>query len=282
MARPKKALRDIHGKRAIIYIRVSTEEQLKGGHHGVEAQLAACIEYLARKGYIEVCIQRDLGKSGAKGIASRPGIATALELCEGGLADVIVCYAQDRLARKSGVFEDIRERAVRGHFRLETARDGQDLTTEENELSADAMSFVASIERKMIAKRLYGGRKERGKIDGRGSSTLPYGYRYHLEVVATSDGDQVVKTIEVDPEAAEVVRIILELRQAHSYQYVADSLNALGHRTPRSGREWTVGNVQGIERNAELYRTGIRRWDGIEGAERWPIIVENEGTWDTH
>lgn len=272
MARPKKVQREKHGKRAVIYIRVSTEEQAQGGHYGPDAQWSSCADYIQKKKYTAVTTQSDLGISGAKGIDDRPGLASSMMLCESGMADVIVCYAQDRLARKSGVFEDIRERAIRGGYRLETAREGQDLTADENELSADAMSFVASIERKMIARRLYSGRKERSKVDGRGSSIVPYGYKVKLVV----EGDEVQKYIEIDSEAAKVVRLILKHRKTKTYQQVADYLNKKGYTTPRSNNQWTVGHVQGIERNKELYTTGIRRWDGIEAAERWPVLMEKK------
>lgn len=272
MARPKKVQREKHGKRAIIYIRVSTEEQAQEGHYGPDAQMQVCMDYIKKKKYSVVNIQQDLGISGTKPINDRPGLSSALKLCEDNIADTIVCYAQDRLARKTGVFEQIRDRAKRGGYRLETAREGQELTAEENEISSDTMSFVAAIEGKLIAKRLLGGRREKSKINGRGSSTVPYGYKVKLVV----NGDAVQKYIEIDSEAAKVVRLILKQRKIKTYQQVADYLNKRGYVTPRSGNQWTVGHVQGIERNKELYTTGIRRWDGIEAAERWPVLVERK------
>lgn len=257
MAKPKQ-----DGKRAVLYLRVSSQEQAKPGHYGLDAQEAFCRAYGQRVDYVVVAIKRDVGVSGAKEIEKRPGLSAALALCESGAADVLVCYDQDRLARKSAVFDAIRDRAVRKRFRLETAKDGQNVAARENEMSAEIKAFVASLERKLIAGRLYGGRKERSKRDGRGSGPLPYGY------VRLSDG-----TIAIDQTAVAVICAVLQLLiQGTSYRKAADALNLAGYSTPAKSVKWTVSQVQTIARHQALYTTGLRCWDGLEAQERWPVI----------
>src|SRR5512145_1379247 len=102
MGRPRKARALQGGTRAVIYLRISTEEQKKG--HGIDSQLAQCSAYCQRRGYTIVATLADEGISG-KGISERPSLATALAHCETGTADVIVAYAQDRFARSSGLFD---------------------------------------------------------------------------------------------------------------------------------------------------------------------------------
>ncbi len=262
--RQKRIKRGPERNRAVIYTRVSGEEQGKEGRYGLEAQLSACRPYCAQRGYVVVAETCDPGISGAKTVKSRPGLSEALALCESGQADVIVCYAQDRLARKSSVFDDIRDRALAGGFRLETARDGVDLTSDENEIPAEIMSFVASLERKLIAARLKGGRKERSKRDGKGSGPMPWGYD------RTAAGQ-----IIVDTQAARVIRKLLALRVTLGYQETANQLNQARYRTAQ-GKRWTRASVQTIDRHADLYKTGVRRWDGITAEQRWPVIVKEE------
>src|SRR5262249_48800280 len=105
MARPRKQARSGHlgGLRAVIYIRVSTDEQNKD--FGQEAKREECNRHMARKGYSLVEVTQDLGISGAKGIEQRPGLQRAVQLCETGEADVIVVYAQDRLSRSNSGWE---------------------------------------------------------------------------------------------------------------------------------------------------------------------------------
>lgn len=261
MARPRKQARSGHigGLRAVIYIRVSTDEQKKG--FGPEAQREECDKHLARRGYTLVEVTEDLGISGAKPIERRPGLQRAVQLCETGEADVIVVYAQDRLSRSSAGWEILAGLARVGGYRLETAREGMDLTQEENEMPADLMAMVAALERKLIARRLRGGRKQRAKVDGRGSSYVPFGY------CKTGAG------VAMYPPQAKVVRKLFALRDAgKTYRQVAAALNALGMKAPKGG-EWSPGQIAWIEQRRELYATGARLWDGIAAAEPWPTIL---------
>jgi site-specific DNA recombinase len=226
------------------------------------AQEEQCRAHCGREGYTVLDVLTDLGISGAKPIEQRPALAEAISRCERHQADVIVTYDQDRLARKAAVFDAIRDRAVKGRFRLEIAKTGQDVAHRENQIPADIQSFVASIERILIARRLSGGRRQRSLLDGRGSGPLPYGF------VRRADG-----MLEIDEEAAPSIRLALRLRQQYTYQEVAARLNAAGYRTAR-GKQWTGSHVYKIERHRALYETGVREWDGVVADVRWPIIAE--------
>lgn len=260
MARPKKADREkAYGLRAVIYLRVSTEEQAKEGN-GLEAQHDACTALAERMGYTIVATTRDEGISGTAGIDGRPGLAEALTMCREHKADVLLCYAADRLSRSVGLFDRLRETLIKAGARFETVKEGQDFTRAESLLMGDIYASFAAEERRRIAGRLYGGRKVRSKRDGMGSGPIPYGY------VRLSDG-----SIAIDENAASIIRTLLSLKEKKGYQATADALNAAGYTTPKGG-VWTVGHVQGIERHAELYRTGTRKWDGVKAELGWPII----------
>jgi site-specific DNA recombinase len=260
MARPRKTDRErVYGLRAVIYLRVSTEEQAKEGN-GLEAQNDACTAYAERLGYTVIATTRDDGISGTAGIDERPGLAEALRLCREHKADVLLCYAADRLSRSVGLFDLLRDMLIKAGVRFETVKEGQDFTKAESLLMGDIYSAFAAEERRRIAARLYGGRRVRSKRDGMGSGPIPYGY--------TMSGDG---TIEIDRRAAHVICLLLDLRKIHTYQGTADALNDLGYTTPKGGK-WTVGHVQGIERHTELYRTGVRKWDGVKAELCWPVI----------
>ena len=248
------------GHKAVIYLRISTDEQKKG--FGMDSQLSMCSEYCQRKGYDIVGIERDEGISGTKTVVQRHGLRRAITLAELG-ADVIVAYHQDRFSRSTGVFDDLRENARSNGYRLETS-DGRELTAEEDELNGDAMAFVATVERKLICKRLKNGRKERSKRDGRGSGPLPYGYE-------VKDN-----TITVVPSEAETIKLILKSRDAGiGYRKIVELLN--GSLIPsKRGGPWCVGSVQTVIEHKTLYETGKRVWGTVESAELWPMIVTKE------
>lgn len=263
MARPRKPVRqNSQGVHAVMYVRVSTAEQVKG--YGPDAQVAACQAYVQRMGYTLVNSFEDMGISGTKAPGDdRTGLRDALAFCASGKADVLVCYAQDRLARKSAVFDTIRETAIKHRFRIETAREGYDLTTDESELPAGLTAFMAWYEGRMIAKRLRAGRVERSRIDGLGSGFIPFGY------ALTSD-----KRLIVDEEAAKTIRRLFALRRKNTYRQTVERLNQEELAAPQGGK-WNVGQVQRIEKSAHLYRTGERIWDGITAQQRWPVILQS-------
>lgn len=264
MARPKKppAPKPFTGLRAIVYLRVSTEEQTT--KHGIEAQRDYCAEYVDRKGYELVHECMDDGISGTKGPEDRPGLRDALAMAEAHECNVIVCYAADRISRDVGLFDTVRKRLQVAGVRLETFKENLDFTNQDSMFMGDIFAAFAAEERRRIAARLYGGRRVRARRDGLGSGLVPWGYQLN------DDG-----SITVDEQAAAAIRLLLSMRKrGKTYQQTADKLNTEGYATPKGGR-WTVGHVQGIERNAALYRTGVRKWDGVTASEPWPIIVQD-------
>jgi len=247
--------------RAVLYLRVSTQEQARDDAHGLQLQEAAARAVCAARGLRVVAVHSDIGISGTVPVAQRAGLQAAMAACGNGGAGWLVVYAQDRLARSSGVFDAIRAAAQAGGYRLLSATDGRVLTDAEDELSGDAMAFVASIERKLIARRLSAGRAARGAVDGAGSGKLPFGYTWHgTEIVA-------------EPEQAQAVAELLALHSTGaSLAQIAAHLNTLGYTAPAGGA-WTRSSVQGVLRNATTYRTGVRFWNDTAAQVRYPVLA---------
>src|ERR671911_940896 len=86
-----------HGPRkAILYVRVSTDEQAKSGY-SIPEQLRELRTYAAREGYRVVEEAVDDGHSGAD--PHRPGLRRVMELAEGGTIDVVLAKKRNRLFR---------------------------------------------------------------------------------------------------------------------------------------------------------------------------------------
>lgn len=273
MGRPRKITQSMTATRAIAYLRVSKEDGQN--KHGLDVQKEQVLSYLARKGYALIEIQQDDGISGATPLDDRPGLSCAFQTCLAGYADMIVAYAQDRLARSMGVFEDIRNQAIAHKIRIETI-DGRILTQKEDFINGDVMSLVSAIERRRISERFYAARHLRAGKDGRGSGPIPYGYQIDAEKVKmVMNGEEkmiIQETIVIDKNAVPAIAEILRLRaMGMTYKATAESLNLQGYRT-KTGKEWTSATVQGIERHEELYRTGRRVWDTTEAQLPWPSI----------
>ena len=84
MGRPKKqtkqAVAGILGKRAVIYLRVSGDEQAKEGY-GLEDQEDKCTAYAREHGYTLVAVLRDEGLKGNQPISERPSLQQAIGTC---------------------------------------------------------------------------------------------------------------------------------------------------------------------------------------------------------
>src|ERR671918_923435 len=83
-------------KKAILYARVSTEEQAKTGY-SIPEQLRELRSYAAREGYRVVEEVVDDGHSGAD--PHRPGLRRVMELAEAGAVDVVLAKKRNRLFR---------------------------------------------------------------------------------------------------------------------------------------------------------------------------------------
>jgi hypothetical protein len=98
-----------HGpKRAILYVRVSTDDQARSGY-SLAQQLEALRGYAARGGYEVLEEIEDKGYSGAN--LARPGLDRVRDLVAAGGADVVLAQDCDRLARKvvhNGLLEEER------------------------------------------------------------------------------------------------------------------------------------------------------------------------------
>src|SRR5215212_7374911 len=84
-------------KRAILYARVSTDEQARSGY-SLAQQLETLREYTARKGYEVLEEVDDPGQSGAS--LERPGMDRVRDLVAASRVSVVLAQDRDHFARK--------------------------------------------------------------------------------------------------------------------------------------------------------------------------------------
>src|SRR5215204_415244 len=166
-----------HGsKKAILYARVSTEEQARTGY-SLAQQLEALQEFSAQEGYEVLEEVKDPGQSGAS--LERPGIDRVRDLVSAGGVSVVLAQDRDRFAREPAYLYLLREELRERGCSLRALNDKGD-DSPEGELTDGLLDQIARYERAKIAQRTQRGKLRRareGKIVAVTSAT--YGFEYN-------------------------------------------------------------------------------------------------------
>ena len=168
-------------RKAILYARVSTDEQARSGY-SLAQQLEALRDYATREGYEVLEEAIDPGQSGAS--LERPGLDRVRDLVATGEVAVVLAQDRDRFAREPAYHYLLRREFEEHGCRLKALNDRGD-DGPEGELTDGILDQLAKFERAKTAERSRRGklRKAReGKIL-RGPKP-PYGFRYD----ATGEG----------------------------------------------------------------------------------------------
>ncbi len=246
-------------KRAIIYARVSTDDQAEKGY-SLPTQLEAMRIYAEANGMKVVReLQDDI--SGAK--LDRPALDTLRAMLERKEADAVIVYAADRLSRNLAHLLILREEFNRAGVELHYANRGKSQDTAESRLLENVEGVIAEFEREKIKERTRRGKFAKikaGKWIGNG--TAPYPFR---QVGKGADA-----RLEIDQEQAALVRRIVDMLLGQNgympvgINSIARQLTAEGVPTANKARGWRTCFLRRLLSNKELL--------GI--FERMGILVE--------
>jgi site-specific DNA recombinase len=96
-----------HPKWAILYARVSTQQQAEEDRYSIPQQLNALREHCASEGFDAIEEITDPGYSGAA--LQRPGMDKVRDLVAGGGVDVVLAQDKDRFSREPAYLYLLRE-----------------------------------------------------------------------------------------------------------------------------------------------------------------------------
>src|SRR5215211_7567670 len=165
-----------HGpKRAILYARVSTDEQARSGF-SLAQQLEALRAYASREGYEVLEEVSDPGQSGAS--LERPGMDRVRDLVVAGGISVVLAQDRDRFSREPA-YTYLLQREFEEHgCALRSLNDRGEGSTE-GDLTDGILDQLAKYERAKIAERTRRGMMRKAR-EGRVVVTRPaYGFRYN-------------------------------------------------------------------------------------------------------
>src|SRR5919112_4034891 len=166
-----------HGpKRAILYARVSTDEQARSGY-SLAQQIEALRAFAAREGYEVLEEVVDPGQSGAS--LERPGMDRLRDLVANGDVSVVLAQDRDRFAREPA-YHYLLRREFEEHGTMIRALNDRGDDSPEGELTDGILDQLAKYERAKMTERIRRGklRKAReGKVIA--IHTPNYGFRYN-------------------------------------------------------------------------------------------------------
>lgn len=227
-------------KTAILYARVSTDEQARSGY-SLRQQLEALRAYAEREGYEVLEEVQDPAESGAS--LERPGLDRVRDLVEAGGVSMVLAQDADRISRDPVHRALLDEEMERSGARLVALDDWGD-DTHEGQLLRYMKGWVSKGERLKIAERTRRGKARKiaeGKVM-RGPKA-PYGFHY--------SGDSLAVT---EPEM-EVVRLLFRMVGAEGLT-LGEVQRRLGDKSipaPTGGRWWQKPSLRHILRG-DLYR----------------------------
>src|SRR5918992_1720339 len=230
-----------HGpKRAILYARVSTSEQVRSGY-SLAQQLEALRAYAAREGYEVLEEVVDPGHSGAT--LERPGMDRVRDLVAAGGVAVVLAQDRDRIAREPAYHYLLRKEFEEHGCKIRALNDRGD-DSPEGDLTDGILDQLAKFERAKTAERSRRGKlrkvREGNIIAGRmaryGSGC--YGF-------ALNDAHD---ALIVDEEKMAVVRLVFRMVgvEGQPINAAKRTLDAAGVPTATGKPRWSVSTLRDI------------------------------------
>jgi site-specific DNA recombinase len=223
-----------HGpKRAVLYARVSTDEQARTGY-SLAQQIEALRDYAARDGYEILEEVQDPGQSGAS--LERPGMDRVRDLVAVGGVSVVLAQDRDRIARKPAYNYLLEEEFAEHGCELTALNDYGDHSPE-GALMRGIQDQLAEYERAKMAERTRRGKMRRAREGKVIPSRMPdYGFRYN----AARDN------YEVDEDVMPIVRRIFRMMAVEGIHIntIKKTFDREGLTPPNRGRFWDRGFIR--------------------------------------
>lgn len=272
-------------KRAVIYARVSTDEQREEGY-SIASQIASCIDFAESHGYQLVGNRyvdqdgKDIDKAHPGAVPAfvddysgltpeRPAIAAVQDYLGSYGFEILIVYYIDRLGREYARYELERWFSLKG-VKVEYVIGGYDDTLS-GRAKKEADDFIARIEGLIRLERVMRGKRQKAKRGLFVSGRAPYGYR--IDKSAQPGGLAVIES-----EASIVQRIFdLYVNQDHSIRRIINLLNSEDIPTPLSKgngkKRWGISTINRILSNEmyigiAYYNKNIRRGKRLELRDR--------------
>lgn len=271
--------------RAVDYLRVSTEEQVKG--YGIAAAGRKTTGYIERKGWAHAGTFADEGLSGSLEAHERPGLKRLMSLAhasERGF-DMVVVSEGRAIGRTGRAFWrwvwDLEDLGVY----VAVVRGDYDNSTPAGRSRMRADADKAEEEREIIRDRTQGGIQEKAADGRHPGGQARYGYRIENQgklresrlILDECDGSERCSRADVCTAMHETAVLrrgrTLFIESGGHWRRTVSALNAEGH-TNRSGGPWTVPNfrnrlIAAVDNEPYVFRSKANALLDAEGRPVW-------------
>ncbi len=220
-------------KRAIGYIRVSTEEQVEHGT-SIEVQRLRIREYCAHYQIALVRIYEDGGESA--GSMFRPGLMRLRSDLGQRDFELVLVYKLDRLSRNNYDMQVLMKEFQSYNVELRSITEWFENQTAAGRLQLNNLAAFAQFERERIIERVSEGMQHKGKSGGFTGGPPPFGYM------------NVNRELVQNPAEVKVIEMMAKMvRERVSHENIAKRLNSMGitHR----GKPWRESAIRRIFRS---------------------------------
>lgn len=250
----EKKIRNAPGSRAILYARVSTEEQAGKDHFSIEAQLHEMRDLAQEKGWEIVGEFIDEGESGTK--RDRPQLMAALKVAEKKGCDILITHELSRLSRSVYHTLDIFDKLGTLHVGYISVKDPEfDFADPGKRFFLTIMAAINEYYIHLLRQHTSKSKRERSRQGLYNASIAPLGYALAGEAKKPS---------LINEQEALVIRFIYESYATGRYsdQDVADLTRQQGYRN-RTGRNFSKDNISEILTN--VYYVGKVSYTAAKG-----------------
>lgn len=255
-------------EKAVVYTRVSTEEQAKENHYSLDAQKRICTESASKGGLTIVEFFEDAGKSGTN-IKGRPALREMLAYIEEH-KDITTVLVQDtdRIARNTEDHLAIKALLKRNNAKLLSVSQPNLDDTAEGKLMDTLIASMNQFQSDLTSRKVTKGMEQKA-INGWLPGKAPNGYQN------VTKNEKLI--IEIDELRAPLIKKAFDLYASGGYsiEKINDILYDEGYRT-KHGKKLQVSKLYGILENPFYY--GEFRWGKkIYKGNHTPLISKD--TW---
>jgi DNA invertase Pin-like site-specific DNA recombinase len=216
--------------KAVIYLRVSTDQQAREGI-GLDAQLARCEAIANARGLSIAGVYRDEGLSGKAEVRLRPGLVAAINECKKTGA-ILLAYSVSRIARRQRILWDLLDPEGGHRLAFISATEPFDTSTPMGRAMLGMIAVWSALEADLVSERTKDALAQ-----------------------ARARGTRLGAPSAIALVAPEVVARVKELEAAgHSLRAIADKLNAEGVPTAKGAGQWWPKTVRTLLLDVQMNR----------------------------